>query len=97
MIAAKVMAQVVQYINHATTCKNNTWVFQKLEDVFKSFSDNVLKQQKEVKESFQAAKSLLEKRLHRNFCVDTGRQLPGNQCPYLRHQGLSCQKLECCS
>ncbi len=68
MIVAKVTAQVDQeYIDRAATRKVNTWVKQKLKNVLKTFSDKVLKQQKEMKESLQASQSLLERVLSKLF------------------------------
>jgi hypothetical protein len=59
VIAGKVTAQVDQYIDRAATREVEARFTQQLEDVFKSFCDAVLTQQKEVKESLQAAQTTL--------------------------------------
>jgi hypothetical protein len=61
VIAAKVMAQVDQYIDLATNSEVAARVEQQLDNAFNSFRDAVPKQQKEVKESLQAAQTTLEK------------------------------------
>ncbi len=61
VIATKVTAQVDQYIDRAATHAVEDRVTQQLDNVFNSFSDIVLKQQKEVKESLQATQIMLEK------------------------------------
>ena len=60
-LPATLMAQVTQYIDLAATCEVDNQITQKLDDIFKSFNDGVLTQQKEVTDSLQATQLSVEK------------------------------------